>query len=220
MAKITWKRTQKINPKSDNELVKTKREEINNTLSKNKAGIESGETIVFSIDKFHLLYGDINGYAWGLSNTRIEVPITNQKNRQTYLGALNYQTKQFHAQGYESGDGKSTVEFIKYLQDKYKGRRIILIWDGSAIIDMENLKIICDQLMLTKNLRIGRLLVFYLLPMLPNKIQLKIFGYNLNFFYEGIGIYVSLLRLSNFWREVFTKEQKFDFPKIHQYTYT
>ncbi|WP_333302266.1 MULTISPECIES: IS630 family transposase [unclassified Microcoleus] len=127
MAKITWKKTQKINPKSDEELVKKKREEINNILSQNKAGIESGEIIVLFLDECHLLHGDINGYAWGRSDIRIEVPITNQKNRQTYFGALNYQTKQFHAQGYESGDEKSTVEFIKYLQNKYALRRIILI---------------------------------------------------------------------------------------------
>ena len=87
VAKITWKRTQKINPKSDEELVKKKREEINNILSQNKAGIESGEIIVFFIDECHLLHGDINGYAWGRSDIRIEVPITNQKNRQTYFGA-------------------------------------------------------------------------------------------------------------------------------------
>jgi hypothetical protein len=36
------------------------------------------------------------------------------------LGALNYQSKQFHVQSYPSGDGKSTVKFIKYLQNKYK----------------------------------------------------------------------------------------------------
>lgn len=51
MAKITWKITQKINLKSDDELVKTKREEINNTLSENKAGIKLGKTIVFFIDE-------------------------------------------------------------------------------------------------------------------------------------------------------------------------
>ena len=44
----------------------------------------------------------------------------------------HYQTKQFHVQGYESGDGKSTVKFIKYLQNKYSLRRIILIWDGAS----------------------------------------------------------------------------------------
>ena len=67
-----------------------------------------------------------------------------------------------------------------------------------VIIDMENLEIICHQLIMTKNLKNGQLLVFYLLPMLPNKIPLKIFGYNLKIFYESIGIYVSLLRSSNF----------------------
>ena len=46
---------------------------------------------------------------------RIEVPITNEKDRQTYLGALNYQSKESHIQSHPSGDGKSTVKFIKYL---------------------------------------------------------------------------------------------------------
>jgi putative transposase len=48
---------------------------------------------------------------------RIEVPITNEKDRQTYFGALNYQSKEFHVQSHPSGDGKSTVKFIKYLQN-------------------------------------------------------------------------------------------------------
>jgi hypothetical protein len=74
--------------------------------------------------------------------------------------------------------------------------------------------------MVTNNLIIGQLLVFYLPPMLPNRIPLKIFGYKLKTFYESIGIYVGLLRLSNFWREFFTNEHTFDFPKIRQYTYT
>jgi len=60
---------------------------------------------------------------------RIEVPITNKKYRQTYLGALNYQSKKFHVQSHLSGDEKSTVKFIKYLPNKYKNRNIILIWE-------------------------------------------------------------------------------------------
>jgi putative transposase len=57
----------------------------------------------------------LTGYVWGQSQIRIEVPITNEKDRQTYLGALNYQSKEFHVQSHPSGDGKSTVKFIKYL---------------------------------------------------------------------------------------------------------
>ena len=102
-ANISWKKTQKLNPKSDEELVKKKREEINDILSKNKAGIESGEVIVFFLDECHLLHGDVNGYVWGQSDVRIKIPITNERERQTYFGALNYQSKQFHVQSYPSG---------------------------------------------------------------------------------------------------------------------
>jgi putative transposase len=84
------------------------------------------------LDECHLLHGDLTGYVWGQSERRIEVPITNEKDRQTYFGILNYQSKQFHVQSYPSGDRKSTVKFIKHLQNKYKKRRIILIWDGAS----------------------------------------------------------------------------------------
>ncbi|MEG4812697.1 winged helix-turn-helix domain-containing protein, partial [Microcoleus sp. F8-D1] len=92
-AKISWKKTQKINPKYDAELVKKKTEEINDIFLQNKAGIESGSTIVLFLDECHLLHGDLTGYVWGQSKIRIEVPITNEKDRQTYFGALNYQSK-------------------------------------------------------------------------------------------------------------------------------
>ena len=70
------------------------------------------------LDECHLLHGDLTGYVWGQSQSRIEVPITNEKDRQTYLGALNYQSKEFHVQSHPSGDRKSTVKFIKCLPNK------------------------------------------------------------------------------------------------------
>ena len=84
------------------------------------------------LEECHLLHGDVTGYVWGQSELRIEIPITTEKNRQTYFGALNYQSKQFHVQSHPSGSVKSTVEFIKYLQNKYKERKIILILDGDS----------------------------------------------------------------------------------------
>ncbi|MEG3900366.1 hypothetical protein QT989_32810, partial [Microcoleus sp. SVA1_B6] len=56
------------------------------SLLKNKAGIECGEIIVLFLDECHLLHGDLTGYVWGQSKIRIEVPITNEKDRQTYFG--------------------------------------------------------------------------------------------------------------------------------------
>jgi transposase len=93
--RISWKRSQKVNPKFDEELVKKKREEINKFLTKNKTEIELGKMAVLFLDECHLLNGDICGYVWGQTNVKIEVPIKNEKNRQTYFGALNYHTKEF-----------------------------------------------------------------------------------------------------------------------------
>ncbi len=74
----------------------------------------------------------MNGYVWGQSDVRIKIPITNEREIQTYFGAINYQSLQFYVHSHPSGDGESTVKLIKYLQKKYKGRKIILIWDGAS----------------------------------------------------------------------------------------
>ncbi len=53
---------------------------------------------VIMIDECHLLWGDILGYAWGRTDERIEIPIKNERERQTYYGAFDYQTKEFIVQ--------------------------------------------------------------------------------------------------------------------------
>ena len=58
--------------------------------------------------------------------------MTNQRERQTYFGALNYQTKKFFVQEYEAGNSKNTVLFVKYLQNLNKGARILIFWDGAS----------------------------------------------------------------------------------------
>ncbi|WP_334812205.1 hypothetical protein [Nostoc sp.] len=43
----------------------------------------SGEMVVFFEDECHLLWGDICGYIWGNTQERIEVPVLNERQRQT-----------------------------------------------------------------------------------------------------------------------------------------
>ena len=131
-AKISWKKTQKSHPKKNDELVKTKKIEIEKILAENRWEIEAGKLVVYMIDECHLLWGDVCGYVWGKTNERIEVPMTNQRERQTYFGALNYQTKEFFVQEYEAGNSKNTVLFVKYLQYLNKGARILIFWDGAS----------------------------------------------------------------------------------------
>jgi putative transposase len=96
-AKISGKKTQKKNPKTNDKLVETKKIEIERILEENREEIEAGILVVYMIDECHLKRGDVCGYVWGKTNTRVEVPMTNQRERETYFGAFNNQTKQFSA---------------------------------------------------------------------------------------------------------------------------
>lgn len=85
-------------------------------MAQNHTEIESGRLVIFFVDECHLLWGDVCGYVWGKTNIRIEVPIQNEKERQTYFGGLNYQTKEFIIGEYSAGNSENTVAFIKDLQ--------------------------------------------------------------------------------------------------------
>ena len=50
------------------------------------------------LDECHLLGGEYFCYALGKTDERIEISIKNEKERQTYYGALDYQTKEFLVQ--------------------------------------------------------------------------------------------------------------------------
>ena len=84
------------------------------------------------VDECHLCWGDTCGYVWGRTDRRIEIPITNQRERQTYFGALNYTTKEFILKEYDTGNGENTKHFMEFLQEKYIGKKIVLIWDGAS----------------------------------------------------------------------------------------
>ena len=68
--------------------------EIENFLEANRKRIESEELLVFFLDECHLVWGDICGYIWGRTDMRIEIPVKNEKEKQTYYGAINYRTGQ------------------------------------------------------------------------------------------------------------------------------
>jgi len=137
-ARITWHRTEAVNPKRDEAQILLKREEIEQKLEERREEIISGQTIVFAQDECHLLWGDTTGYVWGKCNEKIEVPIKNIKERQTYYGVLDLYNKNFTLKpaekidGKSTADGKHTVKFLKDLQEMHEGKKLILIWDGAS----------------------------------------------------------------------------------------
>jgi putative transposase len=127
-ANISCKKSQKVNPRFNPELVKKKREEIVDFLSQHQTEIEvptllegtssrnaapsTGELVVFFVDECHLMGGDVCGYVWAQTNTKIEIPIKNIKDRQTYFGALDYQTQEFIVHEYQCGNSSNTIAFL------------------------------------------------------------------------------------------------------------
>jgi transposase len=97
--------------------------------------------VVLFQDECHLLWGDICGYIWGKTSERIEVPITNERERQTYYGAVNLYTQECLIQTYEKGNSESTIAFLKYLQEQYPlATQIVMIWDGASYHRSDEIK--------------------------------------------------------------------------------
>ena len=83
-------------------------------------------------DECHLVWGDVCGMVWGKRNTPIVVPMTNERQRQTYYGALNLLTQEFHLQAGTAGDGKNTVAYLQWCQRLYLGKKLLVLWDGAS----------------------------------------------------------------------------------------
>ncbi len=86
------------NPAKNDELVKAKKKEIEELLTKWQPEIEAEKLAVFMVDECHLLWGDLLSSSCGRTDKRIEIPIKNDLERKTYYGALDYQTKEFIVQ--------------------------------------------------------------------------------------------------------------------------
>lgn len=87
---------------------------------------------VFFQDECHLVWGDACGYAWGQRHERLEVPMTNERERQTYFGAVNLASGQCLVQPYVRGNGEQTVRYLQYLMSQCPQQQIVVIWDGAS----------------------------------------------------------------------------------------
>ena len=67
---------------------------VQTKVTKHRDEIITEKLVIFFADECHLLWGDICGYVWGKKQERIEIPITNEKERQTYYGAVNLYTQE------------------------------------------------------------------------------------------------------------------------------
>ncbi len=130
-AKYSYKKTEKVNPKGDEEQIETKKKEIQSLVEENAEDIKNGSLIIWMQDECHQLWGDTCGYVWGKIGERLNVPMTNFRERQTWYGALNCYTGQFFLDEYDAGNTKNTIDFVKKIVQKHPNSRHVLIWDGA-----------------------------------------------------------------------------------------
>jgi transposase len=216
-ADISWKKSQKINPKLDPELVKKKRAEIVEFLAQNQREIELGHLVVFFVDECHLLWGDVCGYVWGQTNSRIEVPIQNEKERQTYFGGLNYQTKEFIIREYSAGNSENTVAFIKDLQSQCPGQRIAVIWDGASYHKSEEMKTFLDSVNHGYESSQWGITCILFAPNAPQQNPVEDVWLQAKNFLRKFWHLCRTFPVVKWLFKFFTNHQQFDFPKLKQY---
>jgi transposase len=121
-------------------------------LTAHAAEIACGSVVVLYIDQCHLLWDDARGYVWGPSTQRIEIPMTNFRERQTYYGAIEPLSGEAIVVPTETANGYWTTIFVEYLRQQYVDKRLILLWDGASYhrgVEMqeylEALNLICSR---------------------------------------------------------------------------
>jgi len=173
---------------------------------------------VLFLDECHLCWGDVCGYVWGRSDIRIEIPILNQRNRQTYFGALNYQTKEFVLREYATANGENTVDFMKYLQSKYPGKRIVLIWDGASYHKSEDIKAFLASVNEDKDCTEWQFTCILFAPHSPEQNPVEDVWLQGKNFLRSIWHMLKSFPAVKWLFEFCLDHQKFDFSKIEKYS--
>lgn len=94
--------------------------------------IETGVLRVLLLDQCHLLWGDVRGYVWGKTDTEIAVRVVNERDKQTYYGAVDYVERDLVLKAYDAGNSENTIDYLRYLQAQSPNQRLLIFWDGAS----------------------------------------------------------------------------------------
>jgi transposase len=101
-------------------------------LAQHRQEIETGQLRVFFIDECHLMWGDAIGYVWGKTDQEITVPVVNQRDKQTYYGAIDYIQRKLLLKAYDAGNSQNTIDYLHYLMTQSPKQRLLIFWDGAS----------------------------------------------------------------------------------------
>jgi len=218
-AHISWKKTEHAHPDHDTDKVLARRAELNALLHARREEIESGELVVLLEDECHLLWGDTLGYIWGRMNAKISVPMNNTKDRQTYYGAINLVTKDFHICPFPKGDSVQTVKFVKHVQTLYPHAKLLFIWDGARYHQYAEMQTYLQEVNQGLEKHDWKVTCELFTPNAPEQnpvedIWLKGKNFLRKYFYK----FTTFAKVKQAFLD-FLQTTKFDFPKLKLYCY-
>lgn len=158
------------------------------------------------------------GYVWGKSNLRVEVPIKNEKDRQTYYGALDAHTQEFIVQEYSAGNGENTVAFVQHLQKQRSGQRILLIWDGASYHKSQEMKEFLVDVNAGKDAMQWQVRCILFAPNAPEQNPVEDVWLQAKNFIRKYWLLCKSFSVVKWLFKFFTDHQRFNFPKLEQYT--
>lgn len=114
-------------------------------LANHREEIEAGLLRVLLIDQCHLMWGDLSGYVWGKSDQEISVPVINEREKQTYYGAVDYLERELILKVYDAGNSENTIDYLRYLLTHFAEQRLLILWDGASYHRSEAVRAFLDE---------------------------------------------------------------------------
>ena len=62
----------------------------------------------------------------------IAVPVVNERDKQTYYGAVDYLEGELVMKAYDAGNSKNTIDYLQYLLASSPDQRLLIFWDGAS----------------------------------------------------------------------------------------
>lgn len=179
--------------------------------------MELGRLVVLMLDECHLLWGDVCGYVWGKTNERTVVPMLSQRQRQTYFGALNYSTKEFFVQAYDTGNSENMITFLQSLLAQFPQQRIAVIWDGASYHRSRELKAYLDTVNQEKAPEQWTITCIRFAPNAPEQNPVEDIWLQAKRWLRECRHLCKSFASVKLLFELVTHRQVFDFPKLHMY---
>jgi transposase len=168
-------------------------------------------------DESHLMGGDIEGYVWGKTNQRVEVPVVNEREKQTYFGALDLVEGKVVVQAHEKGNTECQIAYLNFLMEHYEHKRLLILWDGASYHRSHKLREFLSELNEGLPESQWRIHCVRFAPNQPKQNPIEDVWLQAKNWLRQYSAWFSSFRPMKQLFELFFTLDVFDFPKIHMY---